>query len=362
MHKTYQKIQEFWPEFVMSAEDDKTWNAWLKTAPNWQEAIHIIRGKYKESFKARILLITLTPDFAWLPFPLFATDSEITCLGKRCDLLEGLLGQPLLEFAADAILIYKKAYSVHIHNHPKPKWQHSKQIIQGFNKSILELLALLNDLERKRALFNQFSLTSIFPVQIELPYSPFTELLYDPRIADEWKELADREIREIVKHQAHGHKDLRKKGEYAPRCYAQILARHFHSEVGYSSDLFASQLEFFIPFLDCDGQRLLQWKDIPFILSCLPSSKKVMLTQTLARAMLTPPKDLAVAYRPFEVGYEESINLARRMLEVLDSEDETLKKKLRATIVESQSNIEQREKVQQTQASTIDSILEKMRA
>ncbi len=193
-----------WPE-LFPASDTAIWRKWLKLE---ERSIHDIKdlvvGNFRDSIKARALLVAMVPDYRLSPVPWttkrrgMIEPVEVNFLST--DPLAGL-NETLLSFLLDAICTFRE-YATGARLRLLGK-EHKSLILGNYNQYLCFLFRNVRGINLKQQAFDQIDFSRGYA---------FRNLILDSGFSLPWKKKACAKMQELVttelknlKKQKHGH-------------------------------------------------------------------------------------------------------------------------------------------------------------
>ena len=235
-------------------EEDKAWKQWVDFKDRKaRDLIEILSSDVKDGFKKRALFLLIVPsaDFNTLYWKQY-----IGKFSNGTDFLEALTTDQL-DYVVDLIVEFcsvlrpghtgKTKYSVTggggmtVYTPVTEKYHDA---LYFYNRCIYYLLTVPEkDAEKVFPLFSLIDISTYSNMEDASGYNPFRNLLR-MEIDEKWKKMADDRMRCIITDEVTGKTAPRKEWEEALVQYANIIQLQLFSEIKYSLELFASQIQF----------------------------------------------------------------------------------------------------------------------
>lgn len=344
--------------FASSVSDEKAWFDWLEYRK--PRGIHdlrtILSGNFRMEFKKRALFIMLVPSFYWIPWPWkpeFETH-ESYAFGQAENIKD--LPMELVRYVAKLVL----EFSIILRASPDLFKKHTATLY-SYNEYMLQLFTRLPD-EEIDPLFPYFSLNDITvwsSPDESSGYNPFETMLRTKGIRDNWKDAADRKMREIVRKELSGKAQPRASWEDAFTRYADIIGymTYRKDDMPYDTGLFTSQIDFLVG-LGAYKQDLFRDWHIDGILDLLSDDKYSRIRIKFINFVTFGNKE------PFRVRDEKGLATAQRMLTHATNNwfyVPALTTKLYEAIEYGKKRIQEDASALRTRQSQDEAVLEKMR-
>lgn len=327
--------------FGCRLDDDRLWREWLNVKV--KDVDMFMRSGVRDSFKARLIAISLTPTFKWIPFHCEKNSFDFHSVWNAVTLSS--ISPELQKFTAELIKINVDEIKS---GRPDPDLYLS---FYYYNKIILQFLALLpEDDPLAKEMFDCYEINDPIPSS-NSGYNPFINLLSEPLIPRKWKESADKKMKEIVKSEEEDFQEPRCEWEGALKNYIRHIQNvSYNGRVPYHSDLFAGQIDFLLNL----SESRIRFDDIHIygILTIIRFPEYKELRHRFARHV--------VLGGDFS-GHGGTVHYAARiMLNDFGEIDEELENRLEDLIFKSRKKMAEEESVMNDHKKKISSLVEQM--
>ena len=240
-----------WKEMLFPATDDPIWASWVNFKKNihdhreWCDLESMVKGDFRDGFKARVLTIMLLPELRWNPFPWTDRDRD-SYAHFGWDIKLQHLSRPVLAYTADLVT------TLITHGHDFIDKKRNDRVVQcadTYNACIMELMATPLDDTRKRQLMDAFSLRDHGEWDSDTGpgsgYNPFLAFMQHTGILENWKRLLDQKMRLRTQAEVAGIERPRNDGKRALYWYNNLF-RYTLARLPYSQELFRDQVRFLV--------------------------------------------------------------------------------------------------------------------
>lgn len=285
-----------WKSSFFCSETERAWKEWV----NFKDReFRDLKGLIEDpeihaAFKARALLILLTPERRSIPFywggdRILGQYSGHTGFSGDLGVKHTFLTEDLYAFLAELVEIFYK----HVLGRRDPEKNYS--LLKGYNYLVVDLLQFLHDDVAER-LFSLFSLndpTSWWSMDEASGYNPLRYLLLSDA-PEKWKWVAHERMCSIIEREASGQSVPRMEHEAALWRYADFVQSQLFGEgLKYSAKLFSQQIAAFVRYMphDMEGRShvIMPWH-VPTILSLIQSAGEAEILVDFAVAMARLPE------------------------------------------------------------------------
>lgn len=320
-----------------ATEQNQVWDEWLALKrQECRDLKGLVESDVKDVFKARAVAILLAPRIRFAPFAwsddtslddyLFLSDS--VALSKLSpQLLDFTLG--LLEANIDVAL--------------QPDADEKlRETLPHYGRLILDALAILDENDpRAESLFRRYSLNdpiAFYSMDEASGYNPFLTII-SSAIPEKWKKLSDDWMREVIRAEQEGRVQPRNGWEKALRNYMSHIQLGLYRECfPYSTDLFASQVEFALSLPNMAGRQLFSNHDVGKILRMFDGENRKELRHRLARHVMLVDHGEHGAFTVYD---EEALSTATAILEEFGDADPELAGHLAKIIAKGSERIQE---------------------
>jgi hypothetical protein len=343
-------------------DENETWGEWhMLFCLTDRDLGSLVRGEYRDTFKARAVAIMMTPKAAWMPF-----------VWKGGEAIKQLryedIHTVLFADRTKPLTTFTLALLQHVIDIVLPTTDHDSEMLHAYlayNALILEALGMLaEDDPRAQALCERYQLTHTVSESILWEHNSRTPLhdLLCAKIPEVWKQYTDTRMRDIICDKRNSPTVRAQASALYAKC---VLTCHSGGHRPYSSDLLASQMAFILEHADLKSlhghhgsyaRHLLQWLS--------DDEYKDLRRRFVYALVIGNDKNAGV----FCVKNPSAHQAAQDMLREFGPEDGQLRERLRTLIATYKADRKAahvaevaREKENITQNARLEAVLAKMR-
>lgn len=351
------------------SENDKAWKRWVDFRNRDPRDLRMLLNMdVKEEFKRRALFLLMVPSYVHNPI---YWRGAVGGFFHGSDLMEGL-SQELLAYAAGLVTEFVAMLRPLHRDRPRHSSYAGAGILMRisvqdkhhdalcfYNGLILKLLSSLPR-EFGEKLFPLFSLRDISTfcdMDQASGYHPFLNLMSSDA-DEEWKRLADAEMRRIIDAETNGRAQPREEWEDALRWYAEMIQMQVSKErLGYPVALFANQMEYLVSEQH-RGRHLINRWQLGKLFRLLPGDGHADLRHRISRFVVF---ENGSEFQKFSVHNEADLETARRMLAESGKSDSELADRLAVLIQEGNDRMTEESGKESARESEEKEILDAMR-
>ena len=246
-------IKRRWPRFFVEA-DEEIWKQWheLTKRDSISYFVDILKGDYNDRFKARAILALLAPTPKNAPKNWNLVTPFSSIYGFELDLVANC--EKFIEYIVDLVVSFFR-----LTLEGKDEFTDHLSLANRYNSWMIALLGYLPEGPDADNLFNRISLNDLvcFNNMDDCSgYNPFSHLMWNPKVNERYKRLADLKMRVTVRAELQGEAKPRAEHESAFAHYADRVTSFVGLKKNpYSIALFADQIGFLLA-LNLKGCRL----------------------------------------------------------------------------------------------------------
>lgn len=308
---------------LFNREDDALWKEWLDFKPrNGSSLIELIKGDFRDSFKARAMFILLVPHQGWSPFHWeHETETSENYLYQSRNWIDKVPGH-LVQLYAELVMAFSDAVA----------GSSAASEDDTFNRLLIDLLGRA-PASRQEEVFRRIRLndpTEFWEREQASGYKPLRELLQSPQIAERWKAEADEAMRGIISSELEGEKKPRHDYEAALSWYLNIVEWMVRKdELPYGRELLAAQIRFIISVADLAPTLEFSSWNVSTIYRLLEGEEYRELRHGFAQLVVLRHVENG---RNFWVYNQETLQAAELMLDEWVEQDPELRERLMSLI------------------------------
>lgn len=356
-----ESVRNFLSTAVGLTRNDKVWKSWLDLKnQEWRDLVALIRSDVRDEFKMQAIAILLVPHRSCLPFE-WRDDSSLENLlflrGHEDLIKVSDLPEKLQTFTAELVL--RCALEV------MREWQHNDRVycsLAYYNNYVIDFLKILpEDDPMAENLFGVYQLNDpvvFMNMDDASGYNPLYPILNES-VPEKWKRQAIAKMHEIILAEVSGQSSPRAEHEEALRCYLSEVTLALYGKdhtVHYSTELFASQIEFVLGLPEIRDRGLFEGYRVGHILRIIAGDQYRELRHRFARYVVL---ENTAEFRKFNVYDRETKRAAEVMLAEFNS-DQELASTLRRLLADATKRFREDSEARSKQDAKKESVLGQM--